>query len=1530
MTLQAHEPTSRTTGLETSPRPGWYPDPLGRARLRQWTGLAWSDWVTDGTAVRLDPIVRHRPLDRSDLAHLDFVEHVFLPDAQAQGCVTPQEELRLERLLGTLRALATEGSTPGAPEPLPVRTPHDTAVGMPSASVTAPAPTAPRTPETGIPQTAWVPPAAPPLAPVSRPRSATPTARWVARTREAVGSDLALHGLAYLGVLLFFVGAFGLVVFAFGDVAPTLRPIAELVIALAPFGAAAVLLRRGATIVGRALEVVGGLLVPVMLITGFLDGYPFPPELHAVPLAVALTVLTALVAVAYAAWSARHPDSALRYLVAPVLWLSVGMATLGLGEREIPDGKGVATPSAAQTAAMLAALVVTVALARARPAHRLSAPTRTAALPGVVVLGTMAVLCWLAEGWPFLPALAGGALVLLALELVGDRIPAVVLGIVDPLWWGVVWLALTASASDLGISGATAAMAALAAGGFLAVLERAVTTRRPPVTLLLPALGMAAALVVTTSDSTWAAIAFGGASMWAAARRSVPFSVRGAARALDAAAAVLPAVALVCLAGASSVPSALLVGAVVVLAATVVARLDLVRRSPHDEYWPMWSGIGGAVVLGLSTLAWVQPTDWGDTGPRRLVVGFALLTAAALVHPLPAWLHAPVVTGVATLTWLSLTDLLDADALVTTGLLAVAGLGLVIAAHVPLGHRPDAGPFPVDRAALGLSGHALGLAAVALAVGPGWAPVVALALATAGWGMTGWLDLRDTSPVGSALARVGAPARWVPLSLTAIGIPSTLVTVDRAGWAPIDDQRSVFVVVATAVAYAVLTRFALPDRVLRVAAWAGFLAAVFAALTASSRQSMLVALAAVPVVVATLPRALRPRVMTWAAWATAAPVAGLLTAERSPWFDALPQERSVATTLAAVGTALLVGGATADLWQRPWTPLLLPRHQWALPPCVIGAVELALVVLLSVAVLPPRTGGWFVVAAASAVLVTALLSRAGIRTGVAALLGWVAVLLLAGPEIQDRPWIAVVVALGLLVLAGTLSVVTHEATWWARWDVPLLVAAAPVAATGLALAAGQPTAAATFTAVGAECLGVAAALRKHRAISSVVGVAGATLVLVGAGAASTGWLALAVLGLSVTLTALAVRAQGPARTALQLGGVTSAWVAWRLVSDWWELADQRAVEVAAIGAGVVAVVATAVAIGTRLDRSWVLVWGGGAVVAEAVCALDVLGTTGLLRGDTDPTWPVAAGLALLALSLAAAPTRLRVRWLPDLAVGYALAALLVGLLAGDVAARTQVTVLCAISVASALGVLVLSREPAQHPWRRPLLEAGLVTTPWAFVVAGRDPDGALALVPVLAAAAIQAAALGVAYRRPPVQMASPVLACAAWLVFAAQALDGNAQWVTVPIGLAVLTVVALWRRERREHGADVAAAPIVVLELVGVAFLVGSALVQTVTDSVAYAVLAAAIGLGLTVWGVVSRVRRRAAAGIVVVLVSLVLLVGVPLWGLLLPSWNAASLWILIGVAGLVALVVAGLLDWGRAATRRQLTRIADATAGWE
>ena len=81
--------------------------------------------------------------------------------------------------------------------------------------------------------------------------------------------------------------------------------------------------------------------------------------------------------------------------------------------------------------------------------------------------------------------------------------------------------------------------------------------------------------------------------------------------------------------------------------------------------------------------------------------------------------------------------------------------------------------------------------------------------------------------------------------------------------------------------------------------------------------------------------------MTWVSWAVVAPLVGLLAAQTWPWFDAQPGEHTVAFTLAAVGSVLLVGAAATDLRGRPWAPRLLPSHRWALPPAAIGAADLA-------------------------------------------------------------------------------------------------------------------------------------------------------------------------------------------------------------------------------------------------------------------------------------------------------------------------------------------------------------------------------------------------------------------------------------------------------------------------------------------------------------------------------------------------------------------------------------------------------------
>jgi hypothetical protein len=1370
--------------------------------------------------------------------------------------------------------------------------------------------------------------------------------------------------LAYLGVLLFFVGVFGLVVFAFGDVTPGLRPLAELVIALAPFVAGAMLLKRQAITVGRALEVLGGVLLPIMVLTSFVDGVAFPPDVHGILLVVVLTVLTALIAAAYAWWSGRRERSALRYLVAPIAWLAVAMATLGLG-RAVPVGKEVAVPSAAQVAAIAASLVVTLAWARLRPQARLARPTLSVAGPGLFVVALLAVLTWQAQGWPTAPVLISGVLVLTALELLRDRLPVAVVGLAEPLWWALVWPAL--------VSGVGAAPAGAAAAiGFVLITEMAAAARRPVWAVALPAMGAVAALASTGSDARWATIAFSAAAVWALGRRMTPYAVPGAAVALDLAAAILPAFALVALAAASNPPTAVAAGTGLVVLATLPAVRPLMRRDAGDTFWTLWWRTAGTVMALAAATVWTTQLSSGQQW--LITTSLVALAMAGIVGPIPGAVRPWPVTTLVTTAWFSACATLEAQNMVRVAVVAVAGLVIVVSAHSPrwgTGRERAAGAKGAEAAgveavsvgaagSLGLAGHVLGVAAVLVATYGRWSLVVAMGLGTAGWVVTTAWDVRDASPVGQALRRLGGWARWLPVVLAAVGLPLTLaLALDTAGVLGFDHPWAMAVPAVTAVAYSAATWLRLPDRIGATAAWGAFAAGIVASSVAAERLPQALALGALVVSVVALRPDRRAPVMTWVAWVALAPLAGLWTAQGSPWFDALDWRNAVVLTLVTVGGVLLVGGAATDLRGRRWAPRYLPAHTSTLAPAVVGGGELVGGLALANLLLARDQAGWVTAAVAGVVLATAVLVRVGALAGVATVLGWAAAVLLAGQQIDDHPWIPVVVALALLVIAQLLSMAPAPApaearaesqaqaeseaqagaetkadakveaglTWWARWDLPLLVTAAPVAFTALVAAGNTPRWGATFVAVGLECLAVAVRLRRARALALSVAAVGAALMLAGADNAGSGWLALALLGLSVALTVLAAYTHRSRRLPYQLGGALSALASWQVAAVWLGWTVQQSIDITSVAAGVLAMAAGLLARTSLIERSWLLVWGGMAVVVATLVAGYAELVAGVRLADVTPSWPVAMGLLLVAAALVTSAGPLAQTWMRGLGMAFVTMSVVEALQAAHAATGVQAAVLAVLSATSAVLSLSLFVGQRARTWQRLPLALGVAFAAGAIVVAvGSD---SMLMVPGLAAAAIQAAAVGIVLRNTRVQMLSPVLACAAWLVFSSGAMGDNAQWVTVPLGLAILTVVELWRQDRRRRGGRLAATEIVVLELTGVAFLVGAAFVQTVTVAVVYAALAAILGLAVIGWSVLTRVRRRLAAGALIVLASLVLLIAVPLVGLM-PAWQGATLWVLIAAVGLVALLVASFLEQGKAAAQKGMSRFSEATAGWE
>jgi hypothetical protein len=138
----------------------------------------------------------------------------------------------------------------------------------------------------------------------------------MSRVWDAIVSDVALHGFSYLGVLLTFIGVLGFLLFAFADLPDASQPFVELFIAMIFFGWAWVLRRQDAEHVADGMELVGGLVLPLIVFAGLVDNAPIPPDFQEGALVAALTVTSVLLALGYAWFSARHPDSILRYIVA--------------------------------------------------------------------------------------------------------------------------------------------------------------------------------------------------------------------------------------------------------------------------------------------------------------------------------------------------------------------------------------------------------------------------------------------------------------------------------------------------------------------------------------------------------------------------------------------------------------------------------------------------------------------------------------------------------------------------------------------------------------------------------------------------------------------------------------------------------------------------------------------------------------------------------------------------------------------------------------------------------------------------------------------------------------------------------------------------------------------------------------------------------------------------------------------------------------------------------------------------------------
>jgi hypothetical protein len=470
--------------------------------------------------------------------------------------------------------------------------------------------------------------------------------------------------------------------------------------------------------------------------------------------------------------------------------------------------------------------------------------------------------------------------------------------------------------------------------------------------------------------------------------------------------------------------------------------------------------------------------------------------------------------------------------------------------------------------------------------------------------------------------------------------------------------------------------------------------------------------------------------------------------------------------------------------------------RWSLGIALTSAI--AVVVLLGPRLRRPPLNWW--AWALTAPLALLLADEAGVPgNSLRVVLGaWGALLLLGGLVLDD-------------LLKGR-----REPRQWLRLgglDAPVVLGALGLAAAIASAADERPRVFAAWCLVGAAC-SLVVAWRRGWPWALVAAV----LTPVGAAPLGPGWLALALAATAVGTALAASRSGHPLRGGLQASSVVVGAGAWLELLEWSSWSSELAIGLTALAAGALACGVAAVLRTGRVASDWATPIGLLAIAA-IVGVLLAGGGAGAVVG-VPAGWPglaVAGGTAMLAAAagLAAAPLGLAALRPATGLLSFGAAQVLLAAVRISPGRWALTTMTLAIgATASCLAVWWSRRRAAGGAAPAPAgrsgwsWEASWLGAPLTLAAAAAAAgllaaavDGRRGLLATgLLVIGLEAAAGSLLLARPGLARLAPLLACGSWLELTAEAIGGDPQWLTVPVGLTMLVVVEMTRAQRR-HAA---------------------------------------------------------------------------------------------------------------------------------
>ncbi|HEX9260599.1 MAG TPA: hypothetical protein VF855_13755, partial [Acidimicrobiales bacterium] len=903
---------------------------------------------------------------------------------------------------------------------------------------------------------------------------------------------------------------------------------------------------------------------------------------------------------------------------------------------------------------------------------------------------------------------------------------------------------------------------------------------------------------------------------------------------------------------------------------------------------------------------------WSMTGAAAVATAAVVLSMTPLVARL--WLATPaaVATGVLAMTAAGLDARWQATVIAVGGALALAGASSQV-------------PHALHVASLGLIAAVSGTT-VALAVGG-----LSGTQTTACLGGV-WLSLvvvaarieRSHDPFTEQVAALTGTheqlAGWAAL-LVLLGAPVTAVSaLDTFGGLDALVWRAALVIGVVGLVEASGARW-LPERRQLLAVDVGTLAVLASVpLTADAAWPRAATLAAVMALVAIVPRR-RQRVWTpWLAWIASAGLVMQLS-ERAGLPDA-----QLHRPLAVWGAVALLGAFGADrlLEGRRAQPGWV-RRDWLQAPAALGS--LACIASLTACAADTRTGAGVMVLGLGAVAAAlTVLTAAGWLGGVAAAMATVGAALVAPFDPLDHTW-TFVAAGGLLAgVAFALDKVPRPHRVMRFDDLAVLGVGVATALLGVASAPSVDQLVATWLAAAALSLAIGTWRHELPWFVAAIGLAD-----MAAADAGPGWLTLALAVTTACVGTAAARSENrQLRLALMVSSAGLAAGTWVSAGVWLEMSGSSA----ALATGA-ACAALAVGVAALLRRGSLAVDWSSVVLGLATLGVATTATYGSEAAElAEVAWAAAIGLAGLALAYGIVAEPLRLPAMRYASVGAGLFA------AAEVwnALRPSDVWIVAVSVAGSVAATVAGLWLFEHrragPWLWPVATVALAGTVVALGVSLAALPRRDLLVAALVATAMQTAAAGLVTGTLALQLAPAPLLAATWLTAFGDALGGYELWHGVPLGLALLAETAIARRDSATRGVGGTPAGFAAVELAGMAFITTPPVVEMIRGHLLAALVAIALGAGLTAWGIATKVRRRAGFGALTVLVGVGLLLALPLTrgrraG---PTdlTGSAWFWLAIIAVGAIILLVAVALEQGAARARRAVERLRTLTAGWE